>query len=91
MTTENKSKAPVESGAATDAQNAEADAGRRAALLRMGAYAASVAPAMLVLTSGKTKAQGQGNGGGGGGGNPQVDCENDAWQGGLSRAGHSGC
>jgi hypothetical protein len=53
------------------------DAGRRAAMLKMGVYAASVAPAMLVLTSKPSQAR--------------PDCDNPAWNLGLSRAGHSGC
>lgn len=55
----------------------EHDAARRAALLKMGGLAASVAPAMVVLTSGKASAR--------------PACDNPAWQLGLKRAGHSGC
>ncbi len=91
MTTEKKPKAPVESGAASDAKIAEADAGRRAALLRMSAYAASVAPAMLVLTSGKVNAQGNGNGNGNGGGGSNANCDNPGQHLGVKKQGHSGC
>ncbi|MBU2582614.1 MAG: hypothetical protein KJ622_12930 [Alphaproteobacteria bacterium] len=55
----------------------EHDASRREALLKMGGLAASVAPAMLVLTSGKASAV--------------PACDNPAWNLGLQRAGHSGC
>ncbi|KUO61362.1 MAG: hypothetical protein APF80_05955 [Alphaproteobacteria bacterium BRH_c36] len=57
--------------------NDQPDAARRAAMLKMSVYAASLAPAMLVLTSGKSQAT--------------PDCGNPAWQLGLKRAGHSGC
>lgn len=75
------------------------DPARRKALARLGGYAMSVAPAMLVLTSGHAGAQGRGNGNGngngggngGGNGNPQAPCDNPAWDLGLKRAGHSGC
>ncbi len=60
-----------------DAQATDLDRERRAALLKMSGYAAAVAPAMLVLMSGKSKAL--------------PDCDNPAWQLGLNRAGHSGC
>lgn len=65
-------------GVATEVKE-EPDAARRAAMLKMGAYAASVAPAMLVLTSGKSRAQ------------PNAPCGNPAWELGLKRSGHSGC
>lgn len=59
--------------------NDKPDAARRAAMLKMGVYAASVAPAMLVLTSGKSVAD------------PNAPCDVPAWNMGLKRSGHSGC
>lgn len=59
----------------------EHDAARRAAMLKMGGYAASVAPAMLVLMNGAANAKG----------GPKAPCNSPAWELGLSRAGHSGC
>lgn len=74
--------------------NEPTDAERRAAMLRMGAYAAAVAPAMLVLTSGKGHAQGHGNGHGNGNGNGHAygrNCDGPGLRVGISRNGHSGC
>lgn len=53
------------------------DADRRAALLRMSGYAAAVAPAMLVLMSGRSQAK--------------PPCDIPAWEVGLKKKGHSGC
>ena len=49
----------------------------RRELLRMGGYAAAVAPAMLVLMSGK--------------GHAVPACDNPAWSHGQRNNGHSGC
>ena len=70
---------PCENAADEDARaNADGhDPERRAALLKMSAYAAAVAPAMLVLTRGTA--------------NALPDCDNPAWNVGLNRTGHSGC
>lgn len=88
MTDKNPEKqAPEDQHSAADPAHPELDASRRAALLRMSGYAASVAPAMLVLMNGKTHAKpGNGNGNGNG-----PACDNPAWDLGLKRAGHSGC
>ena len=91
MKTEDKSKGSDKTGAALNADSVEADAGRRAALLRMGIYAASVAPAMLVLTSGRVNAQGNGNGNGNGGGSSNANCDNPGQHLGVKKQGHSGC
>ncbi|MCH9809039.1 MAG: hypothetical protein K0U74_15040 [Alphaproteobacteria bacterium] len=66
------------------------DEERRAAMLRMGAYAAAVAPAMLVLTSGKGIAQGRGNGNGNGHAYGR-NCDGPGLRVGIRRNGHSGC
>lgn len=71
---------PRRDGPATE-PSTKHDADRRAALLKMGGLAASVAPAMLVLTSGKANSRG----------GPKAPCDSPAWELGLSRAGHSGC
>lgn len=69
---------PTQPDVAAEASGEEAAAAsRRAALLRMSGYAASMAPAMLVLMSAK--------------GTAKPDCDNPAWKMGLSRSGHSGC
>ena len=49
----------------------------RRELLRMGGYAAAVAPAMLVLMNGKSHAK--------------PACDSPAWAHGQTNAGHSGC
>lgn len=77
------------------------DPGRRHALRKLGGYALSMAPAMMLLTPGVAGAQGRGsvngNGRGNGGGSGQSvgsngpGCANPAWELGLQRAGHSGC
>lgn len=80
----------TDQGATPKAPDAAADApelDRRHVLRRLGGYAASVAPAMLVLTTGAHAARGD-NGNDGG---PQAPCDNPAWDLGLKRAGHSGC
>jgi hypothetical protein len=68
-----------------NAPGAPDDPNRRLALRKLGGYAMSVAPAMILLT------QGRGRGNGGGNGDPQAPCDNPAWDLGLKRAGHSGC
>jgi hypothetical protein len=60
------------------------DPSRRDALLRLSGYAAAMAPAMVVLVSGRATAQRLGNGNG-------PPCDSPAWNLGLSQAGHSGC
>lgn len=55
---------------------------RRRALRRLGGYAMSVAPAMVLLTQGAEAKKG---------GDPNPPCDNPAWDLGLKRAGHSGC
>jgi hypothetical protein len=50
---------------------------RRQALLRLSRYAAGVAPAMLVLMSGKARAA--------------PNCDNNGWHKGFSKNGHSPC
>lgn len=62
---------------ATNAADAPSDPARRLAMRKLGGYAMSVSPAMLVLANGR--------------GNPQPSCDNPAWDLGLKRAGHSGC
>lgn len=71
-----ESNEPSASNPPSEAEPTDA-ASRRAALLRMSGYAASMAPAMLVLMTAKGAAK--------------PECDNPAWQLGLSRAGHSGC
>jgi hypothetical protein len=64
---------------------------RRQALKHL-AYAASVAPAMVVLLSGSAAAQGwngKGKGNGNGGGGP--NCDNPGISLGFNRNGHSAC
>ena len=96
---DNSDEAPAR---APEGADRPTDPARRQAMRRLGGYAMSVAPAMVVLTQGVAYAQGRGNGNGGGnggggngrnGGNgdPQAPCDNPAWDLGLKRAGHSGC
>ncbi len=60
-----------------EAAKAAAPEKTRRELLRMGGYAAAVAPAMLVLISGK--------------GHAAPPCNSPAWAKGQTNAGHSGC
>lgn len=58
---------------------------RRAAMRRMAAYAAAVAPAMTVVMTGEAQAQSWGD-------TPQQpDCSNPGWRWGQVRRGHSNC
>lgn len=72
--TERSSPAEV---ADTESDKEAPDRSRREALLRMSAYAAAIAPAMVVLTSGRA--------------NAAPPCNVPAWEQGLKNKGHSGC
>ena len=58
-----------------------ADPGRRDAMKRLGLYAASVAPAMLVVVNGRAEAQTR----------TGWECSSPGNKYGLRRRGHSGC
>lgn len=81
MSDDEQSKAASTSG--NTSASAPMAPSRRRALRQLG-YAASVAPAMVLLTPGVALARN-------GNGDPQAPCDNPAWDLGLKRAGHSGC